>query len=103
MAVKKFYQGCVKKPFPAKSQTPLIKTNKGRKLLKFGHYHRLNEKLNHEVEEEDDTSKDSVISTSIDDLYFQWDGMEAGHLRATYQVSRGLSLDQEVSLETLTF
>ncbi|XP_076417933.1 uncharacterized protein LOC143270764 [Peromyscus maniculatus bairdii] len=71
VAVKRFYQGYVKKPTPTKAQTALVKVKKGRKPLRSGHYHRLNEKLNQDVQEEDEKSNDSTTSTSSDDLESQ--------------------------------
>ncbi|CAH6781544.1 unknown_gene_5211 [Phodopus roborovskii] len=71
VAVKKFYQGCMKIPFSTKAQTPLVNVNKGRTWLRYGPYHRLNEKLNQDVQEEDEKSKLSTTSTSSDDLHSQ--------------------------------
>lgn len=68
VTMKRVSQGYVKKLFPTKDQTPFVKMKKERKPLGISHYHRLNEKLKENVQEEGGKSEDSTTSTSSDDL-----------------------------------
>ncbi|XP_028644246.1 uncharacterized protein LOC114639625 [Grammomys surdaster] len=69
VVMKRFDQACMKKPLPPRAQTPLVKVKKERKPQRLGLYHRLNEKLNQDVQDELDKSEDSSSSsTSSDDL-----------------------------------
>lgn len=69
VVMKRFDQTCLKKPLPPRAQTPLVKVKKEKKPQRLGLYHRLNVKLNHDVQDERDKSEDdSTSSTSSDDL-----------------------------------